>query len=88
MFKILTFEIFDLEKVGQGHEVQHWQCRSQITNVKIYKRHFLHFLLLSPRFDLCERSSQTHTDRQAELHDMPMAIGKSTDLPTITGSKC
>ena len=40
---ILTFEIFDFEKVGQGHELQHWQCRRQITSVKIYKRHFLQF---------------------------------------------
>ena len=47
-------------KIGQGHRVQHWQCRSQIANVKIYKRRCLHFLF-SPRFNLCERLSQTHT---------------------------
>ena len=43
VFEILTFEIFDLEKVGEGHGVQHSQCRSQIVNVKIYKCQFLHF---------------------------------------------
>ena len=43
VFEILTFERVDLEKVGQGHGVQHWQCRSQIANVKIYKRRFLDF---------------------------------------------
>ena len=43
VFQILILEIFDLEKVGQGLGVQHWQCRSQIANVKIYKRHFLQF---------------------------------------------
>ena len=30
VFEILTFEIFDLEKVGQGHGVQHWQCRTRL----------------------------------------------------------
>ena len=34
VFEILIFEIFDLEKVGQGHGVQHFQCRGQIANVK------------------------------------------------------
>ena len=76
VFEILTFEIFDLEKVDQGHGVQHWQCRSQIANVKIYKRHILHFWF-STKFDLCECLSQT--DRQ--LHDKPMAIGKIADFP-------
>ena len=48
--EILTFEIFELEKVDQGHGVQHRQCRRQIANVKFNKCHFL-FL---PRFDLCK----------------------------------
>ena len=43
VYKILIFEIFNLKKVGPGHGVQRWQCRSQIANVKIYKHHFLHF---------------------------------------------
>ena len=42
VFEILIFEIFDREK-DQGHAVQHWQCRSQIANAKIYNRHFLQF---------------------------------------------
>ena len=32
----IKLEIFNLEKVGQGHGVQHWQCRSPIANVQIY----------------------------------------------------
>ena len=79
VFEILTFEIFDLEKVGQGHRVQHWHCRRQIANVKIYKRNFLHFWF-SPRFDPCERLSQT--DRQTDTQSYmtwPWLIGKSTD---------
>ena len=28
VFEILKFAIFELEKVGQGHEVQHWQCHT------------------------------------------------------------
>ena len=43
VFEILKFEMFDLEKVGQGYGVQHRQCRRQIANVKNYKRHFLNF---------------------------------------------
>ena len=76
VFEILTFEIFDLEKVGQSHGVQNWPCRRQIANVRINKSHFLHFLF-SPRFDLCSRF--LHTDTQ--LHDNAMAIGRIADLP-------
>ena len=49
-------------KKGQGHGVQHWQCRSKIAHVKIYQRH-LHFLI-SSTFDLCERflHPYTHTE--------------------------
>ena len=79
VFEILTFQIFDLEKVRQGHGVQHWQCRSQIANVKMYKRHFLQS---EYRLDLtCAHDCYKHTQ---ELHDIPMAIGKSTDLPRNT----
>ena len=60
VFEIFIFEIFDLEKVGQGHGVQHWQYRSLIANVKIYKHHFFKFWI-SPRFDLCERFLHTYT---------------------------
>ena len=77
---ILIFEIFDHEKLGQGHGVQHWQYHSQIAKIKIYKRHFLHFLI-SPRTDMCKRFLHTYTHAHTELHDMPMAIGKYTDLP-------
>ena len=41
VLEIFTFEKFDLEKVGEGHEVQHWKCSRHIANV--YKGHFLHF---------------------------------------------
>ena len=62
VFEILTFEIFDLEKVGQGNAVQHWQCRRQIANVEIYKRRLLDFYF---RQDLtCANDYYTHTRTQ------------------------
>ena len=33
VFEMLTFEMFDLEKVCQGHGVQHWRCRRQMANL-------------------------------------------------------
>ena len=77
VFEILTFEIVDLEKVGQGHGVRHWQCRSQFANVQIYKRHF--FYIFDFRQDLtCAHDS--HTYAQTELHKA-IDIGKIADLP-------
>ena len=35
--EIITFKIFDLEKLGPGHEVKRLQCRHLIPNVKFYK---------------------------------------------------
>ena len=59
VIEILIFEIFDLEKVGQVHGVQHWQCHSQTANVKIYKRNFLNLEFFQ---DLtCANDSYTHT---------------------------
>ena len=79
VFEIFIFEIFDFEKVGQGHGVQHWQCRNQIANVKIYKNPFLHFDF---RHDLtCAHDSYIHRHTHIELHDKAMVIGKIADLP-------
>ena len=64
-------------KVGQGHRVQHWQCRRQIANIKIYKHQFLH-VWFSPRFDLFSRLSQAH--KQSYM-TWPWLIGKSTHSP-------
>ena len=47
-------------KSRSSHGVQHWQCRSQIANVKIYKRNILQFWI-SPRFDLCKQFLHTYT---------------------------
>ena len=49
--EILTFEIFNLKKIGQGHGLQLSEWHHFIANIKIYKRIFLHFLF-SPRYDL------------------------------------
>ena len=63
----VSIRIFDLRRVDQGHRVQfsHW-CHS-MANVKIYKRHFIHFQFLL-RFDLRSRKSQTerYTHTQTE----------------------
>ena len=44
--EILTFKISYLQKVGQVHGVQFSQCHS-MANVKIYKCHFLTFLIFA-----------------------------------------
>ena len=43
VFYIFTFEIFDLEKPGQGQRVQHSQWCHSIANIEIYKFRLLQF---------------------------------------------
>ena len=47
--EILAFDIFGLEKVGQGHRVQISQWRRFMVNMKIYKSHNTHFCVSSHR---------------------------------------
>ena len=46
----LIFEIFHLEKVGQGHGVKHSHWRHLTANIKIYKIRVLQILATSRRF--------------------------------------
>ena len=39
----VSIQIFDLQKVGQGHRKQFSQKRHSMANVKIYKTNFLYF---------------------------------------------
>ena len=41
--EILALQTFDLEKVGQGRGQQHSRWCHLMANMKIHKRHFLHF---------------------------------------------
>ena len=50
--EILTFEIFDLEEVGQDHGVQHSQWRHLMEKSKSINAIFTIFVFLS-RYDLC-----------------------------------
>ena len=42
--KILTFHIFDLQEVGQDHEVKFLQLRHSMANINDYKSRAAHFL--------------------------------------------
>ena len=46
-FRILTFEIFDLEKIGQ---VQKYLFRNTMTKIKFYKSRLMHICASSQRF--------------------------------------
>ena len=37
--EIFAFEIFDHEKLGQNHEVQHSQWSHWMANINLYKSH-------------------------------------------------
>ena len=50
VFEILTFETFDLEKLGQSQRVQHSQWWYSMANVEIYKCHLLQFCASLHRF--------------------------------------
>ena len=77
-FKILTFQLFYLQKVGQGHGIQFSQLRYSMANVKIYKRNlFTFFIFAKVRSAVTTvTNEQTHTET-----DKAMAIGKIADLP-------
>ena len=40
---MLTFQMFDLEKVGHGHGVQLSQWCNLLANINIHKNHLMHF---------------------------------------------
>ena len=44
---ILTFQMFELQKVGQGHGIYISQCCPSMANIKIYTSSLMHFSLLS-----------------------------------------
>ena len=45
--KIYKFQTFDFHKVGQGHGVHFSQLHHSMANVKIYKHHFVLFILVN-----------------------------------------
>ena len=48
--EMLTFKMFDLLKVGHGHEVQFSQCLPSMANIELYKSLPEHFCASSHRF--------------------------------------
>ena len=50
--EMLTFQVFDHQKLSQSHRVQFSYWRHSMTSVKIYKRNFLH-VWFSLRYDPC-----------------------------------
>ena len=66
VFEILTFEIFHLEQVGQGHGVQHWQFAARLQTSKSIN---LILYMFDFRQDLtCANDSYTHTRTHAHTH--------------------
>ena len=64
---MLAFELFDLEKVGQCHRVQHVNlCHS--ATIKIYNCHLLHFFIFAKIF---VQGSNIHIERHKEKQTNP-----------------
>ena len=76
--EILTFEILDLENVGQGHEVLLLQWRHSMANIKMKTSFFtcLMFIKIQPVITNV-RDKDTHTERTIKAN----AIGEIADLP-------
>ena len=45
VFEILTFQIFDLQNLGQGHQLHNLQWCHSVANINLYKSHSSHFTL-------------------------------------------
>ena len=39
VYEVLTFEVFVLENLGNGHKVQHSQSSHSMANISVYKSH-------------------------------------------------
>ena len=46
----LTFPMYDLENVGQGHREQHAQCRNSVVNTDSYTGHRQNLYAISHGF--------------------------------------
>ena len=71
-------------KVGHGHRVKFPQCRTSMSKIEIYKRHFFTFLIFAKMRPVITNVTyrQTHTHTHTET-DKGMAIGDIADLPRI-----
>ena len=52
LFEMLTFGIFDLEKVGHDHGVQLSQLYRSMSNIKVYKNRIAHSCATSHHFQI------------------------------------